>query len=118
MVRAALGPVGNQPAGIDELKGSGRMTTPDQQDSDVYDIELSADVLVIGGGPAGAWAALAAADEDASVVVVEKGYTGTSGPFGVGAATGLSYPRPDDPEQRDEIVQSREPIAYGLSDPA
>ena len=94
------------------------MTTPVQQDSDVYDIELSADVLVIGGGPAGAWAALAAADEGATVVVVEKGYTGTSGPFGVGAATGLYYARPDDPEQREEIVQSRQPIAYGLSDPA
>ncbi len=36
---------------------------------DTFDIELTADVLVIGGGPAGAWAALAAADEGASVVI-------------------------------------------------
>jgi succinate dehydrogenase/fumarate reductase flavoprotein subunit len=94
------------------------MTSAVQQDSDRYDIELSADVLVIGGGPAGAWAALAAADEEATVVVVEKGYMGTSGPFGVGAGTGIYYARPDDAEQRDMIVQSRQPIAYGLSDPA
>jgi succinate dehydrogenase/fumarate reductase flavoprotein subunit len=94
------------------------MPTAARPDSPVHDIELSADVLVIGGGPAGAWAALSAADEGASVVVVEKGYTGTSGPFGVGAGTGIYYARPDDAEQRDTIVQSRQPIAYGLSDPA
>ena len=52
---------------------------------DTFDSELTADVLVIGGGPAGAWAELAAADEGASVVIAEKGYLGTSGPFGVGA---------------------------------
>jgi succinate dehydrogenase/fumarate reductase flavoprotein subunit len=94
------------------------MATAVEQYSDVHDTELNADVLVIGGGPAGAWAALAAADEGAGVVVVEKGYLGTSGPFGVGAGTGLYYARPDDPEQRENIVQSRQPIAYGLSDPA
>jgi succinate dehydrogenase/fumarate reductase flavoprotein subunit len=82
------------------------------------DIELTADVLVIGGGPSGAWAALSAADEGASVVLAEKGYVGTSGPFGVGAGTGIYYIMPDDPEQRDTLVDARQPIAYGLSDPA
>lgn len=37
------------------------------------------DVLVIGGGPAGAWAAVAAAEAGAKVTLVDKGYHGTSG---------------------------------------
>jgi len=94
------------------------MTIEAQHEVDTFDVELEADVLVIGGGPAGAWAALSAADEGASVVVAEKGYLGTSGPFGVGAGTGIYYIMPDDQEQRDTIVDARQPIAYGLSDPA
>ncbi|QKJ86900.1 FAD-binding protein [Paramixta manurensis] len=41
--------------------------------------EESADVLVIGGGPAGAWAALSAAEAGLRVILVDKGYFGTSG---------------------------------------
>ena len=41
--------------------------------------DLEADVLVLGGGPAGAWAALAAAEAGARVVLADKGYLGTSG---------------------------------------
>lgn len=37
------------------------------------------DVLVIGGGPAGAWSAISAASQGASVLLVDKGYCGTSG---------------------------------------
>ncbi len=37
------------------------------------------DVLVLGGGPAGAWAAIAAAESGASVVLADKGRVGTSG---------------------------------------
>ena len=37
------------------------------------------DVLVIGGGPAAAWAAIAAAEAGARVMLVDKGYHGTSG---------------------------------------
>jgi succinate dehydrogenase/fumarate reductase flavoprotein subunit len=44
-------------------------------------LELQADVLVIGGGPAAAWAALAATDQGAKVVMVDKGYVGASGAF-------------------------------------
>ena len=40
---------------------------------------MLADVLVIGGGPAGAWAAVAAAEAGARVILVDKGYLGTSG---------------------------------------
>lgn len=42
-------------------------------------IALQADVLVAGGGPAGTWAALSAARAGARVVLVDKGYCGTSG---------------------------------------
>jgi succinate dehydrogenase/fumarate reductase flavoprotein subunit len=45
-----------------------------------YELDLEADVLVIGGGPAGAWAALVASASGARrVVLVDKGYCGTSG---------------------------------------
>jgi succinate dehydrogenase/fumarate reductase flavoprotein subunit len=89
-----------------------------QPDVDSFDIDLTADVLVIGGGPAGIWAALAAVEDGASVVIAEKGYVGTTGPFGVGANTGIYYIVPDDQDQRDTIVEARQPIAYGLADPA
>ena len=40
---------------------------------------LSADVLVVGGGPAGTWAAIKAAQAGADVVLVDKGRCGSSG---------------------------------------
>ncbi len=42
-------------------------------------LELVTDVLVIGGGPAGAWAAITARRAGAQVVLADKGYFGTSG---------------------------------------
>jgi succinate dehydrogenase/fumarate reductase flavoprotein subunit len=42
-------------------------------------LELDTDVLVIGGGLAGTWAAVAAARAGASAVLVDKGFRGTSG---------------------------------------
>ena len=51
-----------------------------------------ADVLVIGGGPAASWAALKASQNGAKVIVVDKGYLGTSGataPSGTGVWAGL-----------------------------
>jgi succinate dehydrogenase/fumarate reductase flavoprotein subunit len=80
-----------------------------------YDTQLSADVLVIGGGPAGAWAALAAAETGASVIVAEKGYTGTAGPLS-SANTGIYYIKPDDPIHRNGMVTARMPLAFGLAD--
>lgn len=40
---------------------------------------IETDVLVVGGGPAAAWAALSAAETGARVVLADKGYHGTSG---------------------------------------
>jgi succinate dehydrogenase/fumarate reductase flavoprotein subunit len=42
-------------------------------------LDLSADVLVVGGGPAGCWAAIAATEAGANVILVDKGRVGTSG---------------------------------------
>lgn len=40
---------------------------------------IETDVLIVGGGPAAAWAALSAAESGARVVLADKGYFGTSG---------------------------------------
>ncbi len=82
------------------------------------DVDICVDVLVIGGGASGVWAAMAAVEDGATVAIAEKGYVGTSGPFGIGANTGSYYIMPEDQEQRDAIVTARQPIAFGLSDPA
>ncbi|AGT11190.1 FAD-dependent oxidoreductase [Paracoccus aminophilus] len=51
-------------------------------------LDLETDVLVIGGGPAGTWAALSARRAGARVILVDKGYCGTSG---VGAAATIGH---------------------------
>jgi pyruvate/2-oxoglutarate dehydrogenase complex dihydrolipoamide dehydrogenase (E3) component len=38
------------------------------------EMQVEADVLVLGGGPAGTWAALAALESRATVVLADKGY--------------------------------------------
>jgi succinate dehydrogenase/fumarate reductase flavoprotein subunit len=56
------------------------MATPAElHDPAPAELDLAADVLVLGGGPAGAWAALSAAAAGARVVLADKGYCGTSG---------------------------------------
>jgi succinate dehydrogenase/fumarate reductase flavoprotein subunit len=42
-------------------------------------LQIEADVLVVGGGMAACWAAISAAKAGAHVVLVDKGYVGTSG---------------------------------------
>ncbi|TIN69118.1 MAG: FAD-dependent oxidoreductase, partial [Mesorhizobium sp.] len=37
-------------------------------------LHLQADVLILGGGPSAAWAAVAAAESGAKVVLADKGY--------------------------------------------
>jgi succinate dehydrogenase/fumarate reductase flavoprotein subunit len=78
-------------------------------------LNLETDVLVIGGGMAAAWSAIAAAQEGASVVVVDKGYLGTSG---VTATAGPGHWFvPPVAEKRAAAVAQRQAIAFGLGEP-
>jgi succinate dehydrogenase/fumarate reductase flavoprotein subunit len=76
--------------------------------------ELTADVLVAGGGPAGAWAAIKAAEAGADVVLADKGYLGTSGAT-ASAGTGVWYVEPE-PEAREAAMASREALGGYLAD--
>jgi succinate dehydrogenase/fumarate reductase flavoprotein subunit len=75
--------------------------------------EFTADVLVIGGGPAGAWAALAAAERGAKVILVDKGYLGTSGATAP-SNTGTWFVAPD---RRRQAVEQRIARTGALADP-
>ncbi|GAA2268249.1 FAD-binding protein [Nonomuraea roseoviolacea subsp. roseoviolacea] len=77
------------------------------------DLDVTADVLVAGGGPAGAWAAIKAAEAGADVVLVDKGYLGTSGATAA-AGTGVWYVDPD-PAAREEAMASREALGGYLA---
>jgi succinate dehydrogenase/fumarate reductase flavoprotein subunit len=77
---------------------------------------LRADVLVIGGGLAGGWAAVAAARAGASVILADKGYFGTSG-VTAAAGPGHWWVPPDPPEARREAIAQRTARALGLGDP-
>lgn len=63
------------------------------------------DVLIIGGGPAGLWAGIAARRAGARVALVDKGYCGTSGATAP-SGTGVWYVPPD-PSARTDAVNSR-----------
>ncbi|WP_397451998.1 FAD-dependent oxidoreductase [Pseudomonas sp. NA-150] len=78
-------------------------------------LDLTADVLIIGGGLAGTWAAVAAAREGVRVVLVDKGFCGTSG---VTATAGPGHWWvPPHAEAREAAIGKRLSIAYGLADP-
>ena len=77
-------------------------------------VTAAADVLVIGGGPAGCRAAITATENGASVVLADKGYCGTSGAT-ASAGTGVWYVEPD-PDAREEAIQSREAMGGWLAD--
>ncbi|MET0897639.1 MAG: FAD-binding protein [Mycobacterium sp.] len=80
-----------------------------------YDAEaVSTDVLVIGGGPAGTWAAIRAAEAGADVVLADKGYTGASGAT-ASAGTGVWYVD-DVPEAREAAIVNREKLGAGLTE--
>jgi succinate dehydrogenase/fumarate reductase flavoprotein subunit len=74
----------------------------------------AADVLVLGGGPAGCWAALCAAEAGASVVLADKGYCGTTGAT-ASAGVGVWYVEPEE-EAREQAIQSREAMGGWLVD--
>ncbi|MEV0339936.1 FAD-binding protein [Nocardia sp. NPDC050713] len=54
--------------------------------------EIETDVLVLGGGPAGTWAAVSAAARGARVVLVDKARCGSSGPSAFGSTTVWNIP--------------------------
>jgi succinate dehydrogenase/fumarate reductase flavoprotein subunit len=77
-------------------------------------LALDADVLVIGGGLAGTWAAVAAARGGASVVLVDKGFCGTSG---VTATAGPGHWWvPPDPTARRDAIRQRLQTGFGLAE--
>ncbi|HEX3864182.1 MAG TPA: FAD-binding protein [Stellaceae bacterium] len=73
---------------------------------------MSTDVLVIGGGPAASWAGIAAAEAGAKVIVVDKGYLGTSGATAPSNTGTWFVP----PERRHEAVNRRLGLTGGLAD--
>jgi succinate dehydrogenase/fumarate reductase flavoprotein subunit len=77
-------------------------------------LDLAADVLVIGGGPSAAWAAIAAAESGARVVLVDKGFLGTSGATAP-SNTGTWFVPPGD--GRRAAIDRRLALTHGLADP-
>jgi len=76
---------------------------------------LSADVLVLGGGPAGVWAAFEAARAGASVILADKGYCGASG---AAAASNNNIWYVPDSTQYERHFQERYHSGGGLSERA
>jgi len=77
---------------------------------------LETDVLIIGGGMAAAWAGIGAAREGASVLIVDKGFMGTSG---VTATAGPGHWWvPPDPGAREAAIEKRYQAGLGLADRA
>ncbi len=78
-----------------------------------FDQNLLCHVLVIGGGPAGTWAAWSAASAGSKVILVDKGYCGTSG-CAAASGNGVWYVPPE-PEAREAAMASREAMGGFLS---
>lgn len=74
----------------------------------------STDVLVVGGGPAGTWAAIKAAQAGANVVLADKGHTGSSGST-ASVGTGVWYVD-DIPELREAAMASRDALGGHLAE--
>ncbi|MGM7644906.1 FAD-binding protein [Nocardia sp. JW2] len=74
----------------------------------------STDVLVIGGGPAAAWAAIHAREAGARVILVDKGYCGTSGATAP-SGTGVWYVAPE-AQARASAKAAREALGGHLAD--
>ncbi|MBW4636225.1 MAG: FAD-binding protein [Iphinoe sp. HA4291-MV1] len=78
-----------------------------------FEPNLLCDVLVIGGGPAGTWAAWSAASRGANVVLVDKGYCGTSG-CAAASGNGVWYVPPD-AQAREAAMAYRETLGGFLA---
>ncbi|MGY2009414.1 FAD-dependent oxidoreductase [Nocardia gipuzkoensis] len=77
-------------------------------------LQISTDVLVIGGGPAACWAAIHAREAGAEVTLVDKGYCGTSGATAP-SGTGVWYVAPE-ATARANAKASREALGGHLAD--
>ena len=78
-------------------------------------LPIEADVLIAGGGMAACWAAIAAARAGAKVVLVDKGYVGTSGVTATGGPGHWWVPPEGD--ARKLAIDKRLATGYGLADP-
>ncbi|HEY0270551.1 MAG TPA: FAD-binding protein [Sphingomonas sp.] len=78
-------------------------------------IAFEADVLIVGGGMAACWAAMSAARAGAEVVLVDKGFVGTSGVTATGGPN--HWWVPPDPAARRDAIERRMATAHGLADP-
>jgi len=79
-------------------------------------LELRAAVLVVGGGLSATWAAIAAAEAGAPVVLVDKGYAGASG---VAAAAGVAHWLvPPLPAEREAEMRQRAEWGAWITDRA
>lgn len=79
------------------------------------DIDLATDVLVIGGGPAGAWAAINAAESGARVALADKGRVGSSGATAC-ANTAVVHVAPGG-APREQVLARRIAMGMGLARP-
>ncbi|NWK96148.1 succinate dehydrogenase/fumarate reductase flavoprotein subunit [Sphingobium lactosutens] len=77
-------------------------------------LALTTDVLIVGGGMAACWAATAAARAGARVVLVDKGFVGTSGVTATGGPN--HWWVPPDPAKRAQAVEDRLARAFDLAE--
>ena len=77
-------------------------------------LQIEADVLVVGGGMAACWAAISAAKAGARVVLVDKGYVGTSGVTATGGP-GHWWVSPEG-TARTEAIEKHWIAGCGLAD--
>ncbi len=75
-------------------------------------LSLSADVLIIGGGPSAAWAAWSAASAGAQVIIADKGYLGSSGAAAASGNGVLAVPV----EEQPQVAARRYSQTDGLGD--
>jgi succinate dehydrogenase/fumarate reductase flavoprotein subunit len=85
-----------------------------QQQRGAAVLDLVTDVLVLGGGPAASWAAVTAAEAGARVIMVDKGYLGTSGATAP-SNTGTWFVEPG--AAREAAIERRQLLNGGLAVP-
>lgn len=76
---------------------------------------IDTEVLVLGGGIAGCWAAISAARQGIKVAMVEKGATVSSGAGGTGCDHWINTPHPGSAITAEEVVQSELEFTGGFT---